>query len=114
VSQRLPVSFTRRAAKHVDEAGRWWRANRTKAPEALREELDQALQLIALQPDVGAIARNTKLAGVRRILLSRVSYHLYYRLLDTPARPIQVVALWHASRGAGPHLSAPPNSGCTR
>ncbi len=39
--------------------------------------------MIASQPDVGAIARNTKLAGVRRILLSRVSYHLYYRLLET-------------------------------
>ena len=104
MSQRLPVSFTRRASKHVDEAGRWWRENRAKAPEALREELDQALQLIASQPDVGAIARNAKLAGVRRILLSRVSYHLYYRSLETPARSIQVVALWHASRGEGPHL----------
>ena len=104
MSQRLPVSFTRRASKHVDEAGRWWRENRAKAPEALREELDQALQLIASQPDVGAIACNAKLAGVRRVLLSRVSYHLYYRLLETPARSIQVVALWHASRGKGPHL----------
>jgi len=104
VSQHLPVSFTRRASKHVDEAGRWWRENRAKAPEALREELDQALQLIASQPDVGAIARNTKLAGVRRVRLSRVKYHLYYRLIETPARSIQVVALWHASRSAGPHL----------
>ena len=104
MSERLPVNFTRRASNHVDAAGRWWRENRAKAPEALREELDQALQLIASQSDVGAIARNTKLAGVRRILLGRVSYHLYYRLLETPARSIQVVALWHASRGAGPPL----------
>ena len=104
MSQALPVNFTRRASTHVAEAGRWWRENRAKAPEALREELDQALQLIASQPDVGAIARNAKLAGVRRILLGRVSYHLYYRLLETPARSIQVVALWHASRGEGPLL----------
>ena len=104
MSPRLPVSFTRRASKHVDEAGRWWRENRDKAPDALREELEQALQLIASQPDVGAVARNTKLAGVRRILLSRVRYHLYYRLIETPARSIQVVGLWHASRGAGPQL----------
>ena len=51
MSQRLPVSFTRRASKHVDEAGQWWRENRAKAPEALREELDQALQLIASHPE---------------------------------------------------------------
>lgn len=100
----LPVSFTRRASKNVEKAGHWWRENRAKAPEALREELEQALQLIASQPDVGAIARNANLTGVRRILLSRVSYHLYYRLRETPTRSIQVVALWHASRGAGPRL----------
>lgn len=104
MSQRLPISFTRRASGHVEEAGRWWRENRAKAPEALREELEQALQLIASQPEVGAIARNVNLAGVRRILLNRVSYHLYYRLRETPARSIQVVALWHASKGLGPRL----------
>jgi hypothetical protein len=77
VSQGRPVSFTRQAARQVEEAGDWWRENRTKAPEALREELERALELIASQPDVGAIARNAKLAGVRRIFLSRVRYHLY-------------------------------------
>jgi plasmid stabilization system protein ParE len=104
VSQPLPVSFTRRASRRVEEAGRWWRENRAKAPEALREELEQALHLIASQPEVGAIARNVNLAGVRRILLNRVNYYLYYRLRETPARCIHVVALWHASRGSGPRL----------
>jgi plasmid stabilization system protein ParE len=74
-----------------------------KAPEALHEELDQALQLIASQPYVGVIARNTKLSGVRRILLNRVDY-LYYRIIDAPTRSLQVIALWHAQRGEGPRL----------
>ena len=104
MSQPLPVHFTRRALRHVEEAGRWWRENRLKAPEALREELEHVLELIAAQPEVGAIARNVRLARVRRILLNRVSYHLYYRLDETPARSIQVVALWHSSRGTRPRL----------
>lgn len=104
MTQGLPVSFTRRASRHVEEAGRWWRENRAKAPEALREELEQALLLIGSQPEVGAMARNVKLAGVRRVLLSRVNYHLYYRLRETPVRSIEVVALWHASRGSGPRV----------
>ena len=104
MTSRLPVRFTRRAARHVDEAGRWWHANRTKAPGALREELAQALQLVSAQPDAGATARNVRLAGVRRVLLRRVSYHLYYRLVESPSRSIQVVALWHAGRGDGPKL----------
>lgn len=104
MSQPLPINFTRRAAEQTETAGRWWRHNRTKAPEALGEELAQALQLIASQPEVGARARNTKLGGVRRILLSRVRFSLYYRVLDSPTRSLEVLALWHTSRGAKPPL----------
>jgi plasmid stabilization system protein ParE len=102
VSQPIPISFTRRAAAQTEAAGRWWRENRTKAPEALREELEQALQLVASQPEIGAMARSTGLAGVRRVLLSRVRYHLYYRVLEAPTRSIEVLALWHVSRGDKP------------
>ena len=102
MSHPITVDFTRRAATQTEAAGRWWRENRTKAPEALREELEQALQLIASQPEMGARARGTRVAGVRRILLSRVRYHLYYRVLESPSRSIEVLALWHTSRGDKP------------
>lgn len=104
MSQSLPIDFTLRASEQVVEAGRWWLEHRSKAPDALHEELQQVLQLIATQPGVGAIARNVKLAGVRRILLRRIGYHLYYRLRDSPAASLQVVAFWHASRGHVPRL----------
>lgn len=102
MSRPLPVSFTRRAAEQTEAAGRWWRENRTKAAEAFREELEQALQLVASQPELGARARSTRLAGVRRVLLGRVRYHLYYRVVDSPTRSIEVLALWHTSRGGKP------------
>lgn len=104
MTARLSARFTLRAAAHAREAGRWWHANRSKAPEALREELARALQLVTAQPDAGAIARNVRLPGVRRVLLRRVNYHLYYRLVDAPSPFIQVVALWHAGRGDKPEL----------
>lgn len=104
MSQPLPVAFTQGASQQVGEAGRWWRENRSKAPDALVEELQQALDLVASQPEVGAVARNVNLAGVRRVLLRRVGYHLYYRRLLAPTPSIQVIAFWHASRGSGPQL----------
>ena len=104
MSQPLPVRFTRRAAQQVEDAGLWWHEHRAKVPDAIREELERALQLIASHPNMGARARNAKLTGVRRIVLSRVGYHLYYRLLDAPSRSIQILALWHASRAQGPGL----------
>lgn len=100
----LSVEFTPRAATQTEAANLWWRNNRPQAPEALREELEQAVHLIALQPEIGATARNIKLAGVRRVLLSRVRYHLYYRVVVVGGAPqsIEVLALWHTSRGGSP------------
>lgn len=98
----LSVDFTRRAAAQTEAATLWWRENRPLAPDALREELEQALQLISLQPEIGATARNIKLTSVRRVLLSRVKYHLYYRIVDGPPRSVEVLSLWHTSRGGNP------------
>lgn len=98
----LSVDFTRRAAAQTEAATLWWRENRPLAPDALREELEQALQLFSLQPEIGATAQNIKLTGVRRVLLSRVKYHLYYRIVDGSPRSVEVLSLWHTSRDGNP------------
>ena len=103
MNKRLPVRIVSSAARAIAEAADWWAVNRPKAPEAFAEEIERALELIAFQPGVGAKARNTKLAGVRRIHLARVHYYLYYRLTDSPPE-VEVLALWHASRGSKPNL----------
>jgi plasmid stabilization system protein ParE len=63
--------------------------------------LERAFALIAAQPRVGAIARNTRLADVRRLHLARVHYHLYYRV---GRGAIEVIAFWHTSRGEAPPI----------
>ena len=83
---------------------RWWRANRSKAPAAFVEELERALELIAAEPGIGARARNSRLAGVRRVLLHRVRYYLYYRVIEAPVAGVQILAVWHASRGSDPRI----------
>jgi plasmid stabilization system protein ParE len=103
LNERFTVAFTPRASREVAEAKRWWRANRTKAPDALEEELTTALDLIATTPAIGAVARNVALPGVRRIFLNRVNYFVYYRP-RAESRVVEVVALWHARRGTGPRL----------
>ena len=95
----LTMKVTPSAAAQVREARAWWQANREKAPNAFDEELRMACELIIHQPELGAKAMNAKLQGVRRIHLSRIRYHLYYRVMRGQ---IEVLALWHSSRGAGP------------
>jgi plasmid stabilization system protein ParE len=103
VSEPRPVRIAGSAARAIAEAAAWWTANRPKAPDAFVTELERALQLIAVHPGIGARATNVRLAGVRRILLARVRYHLYYRVADA-SEAIEVLALWHASRGSPPKI----------
>src|SRR5712692_6082872 len=98
----LPVRIVSSAARAIAEVAEWWAANRPKAPDAFVVDFERAVQLIASHPAIGAQARNVKLEDVRRVHLARVHYHLYYRITSEPA--IEVLALWHTSRGAGPGL----------
>lgn len=103
MSEPLPVTFTLLAAQHIRRADAWWRVNRTLAPNAVRQEIERALVLIAGQPRIGSRAANVKMPGVRRIFLPIIKQHLYYRVLESPDR-IEVVALWHTRRGQGPPI----------
>ena len=103
MSRKFPIRVVRSAADQIMEASAWWDGNRPKAPDAFREEIERAFELISVQPQIGAKAGNVKLAGVRRIHLSRVRYRLYYRVRESP-ESVEVLAVWHTSRGAGPEL----------
>jgi plasmid stabilization system protein ParE len=103
VSSPLPVRIVGSAGQAILDAAEWWLANRPKAPDAFAVELERAFQLLASHPLIGAQARNVKLAGVRRIHLPRVHYHLYYRV-TSESKTVEILALWHTKRGGSPDL----------
>ena len=63
--------------------------------------LERGLELIALLPSVGEAVPHPRLSGVRRLLLGRVRYYLYYHHV-AESDTVDVLALWHSGRGAGP------------
>jgi plasmid stabilization system protein ParE len=79
----------------------WWLVNRQSAPGLLTTELDETLMRILSSPTIGEIVRSTRLSSVRRRLMRRTRYYVYYRMLDDD---IEVVAFWHASRGTPPPI----------
>jgi plasmid stabilization system protein ParE len=81
--------------------------NRTKAPRLFREELRRVFNLIIAYPEAGALAEETELQGIRRVLLAATQHYLYYRV-NEPAQRIEVLAIWSTSRGEAPPLM-PPN-----
>jgi plasmid stabilization system protein ParE len=103
VSRPLDIEITDLAKEQIRAAESWWRLNRPKAPNAIREELERASSIISVHPELGSRARKTSLSGVRRLHLTRVRYHVYYWVLTNPER-IEILAFWHASRGSPPDL----------
>jgi hypothetical protein len=72
-------------------------------PNAVREEVERAMQLISYQPRIGQRANDVRLPNVRRIHLARIWHYLYYRINDSPEQ-IELLALWSESRGKGPPI----------
>ena len=93
----LTVAFTARAARQTRRALTWWRENRPASPGLLEQELRSVLALVASAPTLGAVARDARVKDVRRVLLRRTRYHLYYRI-DASGAGLEVLAVWHASR----------------
>lgn len=105
---RLRLHFSREAARELEEALAWWKANRPAAPSALKEELRRGFELIRTQPAAGVQdpnvkAGDVKAGGVRRLSLSGVRYNLYYSV-SPDGSAIEVLSLWHSSRGTGPNI----------
>ncbi len=72
------VQFAPQALLQVQAAHRWWKKNRPRAPRLLREELAEALQLLRRTPGAGAPYPHRRLRDVRRLVLQRTRYYVYY------------------------------------
>lgn len=67
------------------------------------EDLEAAFALVEEFPQAGESVYHPRIADLRRVHLSRVRYHMYYAV-SQEAQVIEVLALWHTSRGTKPHL----------
>ena len=95
--------IAQRADRHIRVAAAWWDKNRTDAPAMFAEDLASAFALIEEFPHAGEAISHPRIPELRRVLLSRAQYHLYYNvLLDDGV--VEVLALWHTSRGKKPQL----------
>lgn len=103
MSLPLLIEVSEVAKAQISELDLWWRQNRLKAPNAVREELERVSRLITFHPTIGARASNVKLPGVRRMFIERLHYHVYYRVIGSPEY-IEIVAVWGSRRGTAPPI----------
>lgn len=95
----MKVELSDEARAAVARIDAWWRSNRPAAPGLFLDELAQALNTLEGAPGLGT--RYEPKAGVRRLLLQRTHYHLYFVV---EADCVFVVAVWSTYRGGGPQL----------
>ena len=95
------VELSKRAAREIARARRWWLANREKAPAALDEELAALVEKLEANPSIVGVRQRG--GSRRRVLLKRIRYYVYFRVSEDEAR-VQILAFWHASRGREPKV----------
>lgn len=97
----LRVKISARAATQARRAAEWWQLNRPAAPGAVAKDVGESVALLAEQPGIGARYEGARTPEVRRLFLGRIGYFLYYRVNN---ETLEVLALWHASRGELPRV----------
>lgn len=90
------------AEAQIDAALLWWARNRAGARDLLAREIDAAMEAIEQVPQIGRRTRSRLFRHVRRLLLRRSGYHLYYQV-SHERRDIRVVYFRHARRRPLPH-----------
>lgn len=93
------VIIAPRAAADLAAVNAWWRENRPAAPALFIDEFTAVLAEGNLR---GMLVRRID-PPVRRVLLVRTRYHVYYDF-EHEMRRVQVLAIRHAARGRGPRL----------
>ena len=85
------------ANAQIEAALLWWSRNRPASRGLLANEVDRALALIEHVPQAGRRTTSTLFRDVRRLLLRRSGYHLYYQVLEAQ-HAVHVVYFRHARR----------------
>ena len=97
----MKFEVSRRARRELERIHRWWIANRDARDLFVRELADAEAHL-RTAPE-GEVWRQRGGRVIRRWLLPKTKYHLYYEYQLAEQR-LLVVAVWGAARGSTPRL----------
>src|SRR5271155_3525677 len=97
--RQFTTIFAVRAVRESNEARAWLATHRGAERVAqLNDEVNAALDRLERFPKMGAPVRSrSRGPNVRRIILDRSGYHLYYRA-HLESCLIEVICLWHEKR----------------
>ena len=92
------VLLTPEAEEQLRATDEWWQENRTTSPDLFIDEFERVVELLREMPGLGPRFRRATIPGVRRILLRRSGYWVYY-VPDESRSLVYVLAVWSGRRG---------------
>lgn len=99
----MKIEIGKRARRQVERASNWWEENRPLAPLLFEKEFEEALQQLLSMPKSGVLYPTAKRPTLRRILLPKTEYHVYFAL-ERNETVIVIHSVWGARRERGPKL----------
>lgn len=92
------VLLREEALEEIAAASAWYGRQRPELGSELIAQIEQSIELLADHPDAFPVVGS----NIRRALLRRFPFALYYRSLDTET--IEVLAVLHQRRDLNPRL----------
>jgi plasmid stabilization system protein ParE len=101
--KRYQIRILPEAEEQLTAIRAWWRRNRREHPDLVREELAEAVRTLASFPVAGVEHRARGRGPMRKLLLPRSQYHVFYRVFADESA-VEIFAVWRTSRGKGPPI----------
>jgi plasmid stabilization system protein ParE len=97
----LEIEVTPRALMQLRRAAKWWRANRLSVSEAVAEDFEHAVKLLAFEPGIGTRTESERYPELRRFQIDRVRHHIFYQVKKGK---LVVLAFWGSEKEFRPKL----------
>ena len=99
----MTPAMTPRAERELERVDGKWRELRPDVPDLVFEEFDEALTHLESTPHSGELIGERRGLPLRRWLLSKTKYHLYFTV-DVTRGVLTIHSVWGARRGSVPKL----------
>jgi plasmid stabilization system protein ParE len=92
-----------RARRRIRAEDKWWRHNRSLAPDLFKQELADACDRILRAPRVRQVYATIEGTSIWRVLMPVTEQHVYFSI-DEEADEVVIETVWGARRQRGPKL----------